>query len=1396
MQPIAYSPDLRQQEDDRQSWGEGDDEESMQQSPPRRTETKSSMPLLPPKLPLLYFEHDNVDQIDFAYHHSRSSSKSQSTSVNGTRREDSGQEANGQVENRPSPKPTPSPINTKVSQEQSSRRNDPAKLSEQNEENEDEDEEGTGARGGSFYWHSPHSTESDEESEPPFDKEDDNEESSKNEDKKEKEGKKGADRVREPLVIKPIISTVPENGLTSANALGLGGPSDWMHFNDYDATEEVDDLALYTSNKPKTAELPAGAVPKEEEANKLEASLSPRRLMAGDREILPTIQERSSENLEEAAKGSDSEQRPQSETSSAKDSESMTEHPSLSSREDIVAPMDGAVSQESLRQPPASSNEQEEKKDDEPSGNVIAQQEDASSPQTEKPPNPTPQARDRIPQQEVTQQRKSEPNSTRSRVMSNQSSQLNSPIDDDDGKEQIIISLQVPDTPAPDKAEQSKPMEDLPRERRISVLSNVEPKSLESPELLKSGRKSVFPQYTEMEDPYAGLEPWAKASLNRYVKMLKEEAAAETEEDKFTIFINFTHKETRNRTVLYNMEDESDMSEHPNKVDAIQDKDGNLRPRTSIRSKGLHSMSPQAVPVPPLPSPSSQPPTETPVAVQSSKQTEKTQARQTPSGPSHPVRAETMPIQRVPVPKDSAKGQGEGDKNETAQRGADRVTQQPPATAPPQKTTFVPHGASDDSFVMVDSPAAADEKPRTQGKQKSSKEKLTGQLREKGSGQLKEKASKDTKEKSGGKSGASLSSLKKALNLVAKSEPKDKPAQPSNLQTLLSKVSEDVRKPASPTVTGPITPPEKEKEKEKESSPAADTPDKQTEKQNDKQKRGSEGEGRAYEGDKAANRQTIYRPFSGLLRQSSIQQGSVDGGSKRSSVFDRKSLGAESASGKSPNALDKAFEEVPPMPRPVNYRFTILEPLLLVVPQEGVLHQTPQKLIRLKEGIEAHPDNFGFIHQTVLAWDSEAKKSRERYERERHGRQTENEARIDALFNENEIGYSDISQLEAEFKQREAAKKAEEDREEVGTFVASVFDVVWARINYEMDQLTPLYEECTNLVSNASAGREMFEDTEERVPIAPVMEALLILYQKLMIRHQKAFEAVLERDRRLKKTEIAPWYSMGSMEKVKRIERRFEDAEKKAILEFCRQRDERANLLMDVLDQNTLRGVGANQDYMESIMQAVRKIAHDIMSGHGGPIIGAGGKIADSMNGGRGIGDNDVVSIDEVLKAKTITAALALSSEQIVQTFHVADMLLNAADYEVSVANAKLSNADAAAFRRLREAKAKEDNKLTMDLEHRMSLIRGDTARTQEEIGKLLALLGKRESVGDAVALVGGAGPGLEDERRDSGSSSLNAQGTGQQTPQSAGIERDQKDRGLQRAAVEEGKRGRGRTRV
>ena len=53
------------------------------------------------------------------------------------------------------------------------------------------------------------------------------------------------------------------------------------------------------------------------------------------------------------------------------------------------------------------------------------------------------------------------------------------------------------------------------------------------------------------KDPYADLDPWGRASLNRFAAMLREEARAESNKDKLNIFNVFTARESRLRVVLY-----------------------------------------------------------------------------------------------------------------------------------------------------------------------------------------------------------------------------------------------------------------------------------------------------------------------------------------------------------------------------------------------------------------------------------------------------------------------------------------------------------------------------------------------------------------------------------------------------------------------------------------------------------------------------------------------------------------------------------------------------------------------------------------------------------------------------------------------------------------------------
>ena len=724
-------------------------------------------------------------------------------------------------------------------------------------------------------------------------------------------------------------------------------------------------------------------------------------------------------------------------------------------------------------------------------------------------------------------------------------------------------------------------------------------------------------------DPYRDLDPWGKASLNRFAAMLREEARAETNKDKLNIFNVFTSRESRLRVILYGNED--DLIVSPDKEER------KIEERVSV---------------------------------------------QKPDAPTDPVNLQRSlkALPALPASRDSVKALQEDSLAPLVIQDRPKIKQRAGVSAEP---------AGEDSYVMVNTPS-------------------------------------DTLQYSpGGR--PKVSSLAEANNVGSKHSLQGTNTPSVRTGNAYSQASESKRfvpttKPSSPRNV-PST------QKSASSNP----------KYNEGQ-----SEVNNYIENRKSVRKSIHRPYT-TLTQGSLESGSNFGREpdiKTTSPIvasrSQYNLLAQIQGGDPPEVPKMTKQKAPGSEVPLDFRRFIkadFDPLILVLPKYEANDYEPVRLHKLRDVMEAIPDDFSFIHQSVVAWDAKTKKQCEENDMQRHARQVESEQRIDSLFNEHEIGYGDISELESEFKRSEANRKADEDRSEYTSFVSDVFDLVWTRLHYELDQLMPHYEQYTNLMNETLAGKDIFEQSENGLALAPTMNTLLALHQKLEIRHQKAFEAVLERDRRLKKTEISPWYTLSNIAKVKQLEKQFEEAEKKAIIEYCQQRDTRINRLMDVLDQNTLRGVGANQDYMEAIMKAVRRIA-------------SGRAFASTP-----ASNESVFGVNEVAKARTVTAVLAAASEQIVQTFHVADMLLNSADYEVSVAKAKVTKADMATLAKLKEEKAKEDQKLMRDLEHRLALIREDSRRTNDEIEKLMLFLGlqnERTPANDASPQAGLQGAGHE----------------------------------------------------
>ena len=1036
-------------------------------------------------------------------------------------------------------------------------------------------------------------------------------------------------------------------GFTNASALGFGGPSDWEHFGDYDA-EDVDDTELYT--RPK-AELPTEKSPTEDvqqqrhppsdnETPHLEQSL----MAGGVTDHSTTAEPRpQSQHLTDSvhanngdfivpgrAERNDSEvnsyetptkppnvQHGEEPTPNAEDSMEAASHKEMASPNDvqsslhrtppvedianiIVHTASQASAELSLRSKPQldqqhiPSNYPAQHEEPTLTGgsqdnidnyaaqselltNVIADQ--SRNEETRPPTEPATNEGDENSQSGSSQIYDKYANESDLSEPSSSTTQDIAPT----------VQRRLPTL----KTRTSALQEGREGESSTPISASIKTASVQPHQRNNSvGSITSLNRASELENLFIDLDPWGRASLNRYLAMLREEAKAESDREKLTIFTVFAKRESRLRAVLYGAESEDE----PDSKD--------VTPKKTFA---------KAVPL----------------------------SRTNTSSLKRSSTSKALPA----LPKD--------DKTEPLNSDASPKIQ--PAVSP-----IVEANPNYPSLLLN-----INSNEETNGKDEA-------------------KAQDDVEYSPGGRPRMTQTKM-----IERTSRPDLQVILPSEKYFSELKRMEQNGENRSPGSDAPIAVP-------------AYTPFKFNEKQS---------EGDSYPG----KRQSVYRPYA-TARLSSFNP---DSSSFDASKIDEKDMSAlpglpAQAGRVAPADKDSQKQHTPPLAKakevkPLELRrfeAADFDPLVSVLPQEGATIQESAELVNIKHEIDAIPDDFSFIHQSVLAWDANAKMARENNEKERHARQVESEQRIDELFDDNEIGYGDISELEADFKRSEAARKAEEDRSEYQTFVSEVFDLVWTRLHFELDQLSPKYDQCTDLADETLVGRDMFEGLNGQPALAPTTSLLLILHQKLEVRHQKAFEAVLERDRRLKKTEVSPWYTLGNVVKVKQLERQFEAAERNAIVEYCRQRDIRANKLMDVLDQNTLRGVGANQDYMEAIMKSVRRIAS--------------GRAYASVPGSDGPG----LEVEQVRRAETITAALSTSSEQIVQTYHVADMLLNAADYEVSVAQAKMANADSSKLKELKEERAKEDQKLMRDLEHRLALIREDSRKTNDEIVKLLCFLG------------------------------------------------------------------------
>ncbi|KAJ5663949.1 hypothetical protein N7507_004680 [Penicillium longicatenatum] len=365
-----------------------------------------------------------------------------------------------------------------------------------------------------------------------------------------------------------------------------------------------------------------------------------------------------------------------------------------------------------------------------------------------------------------------------------------------------------------------------------------------------------------------------------------------------------------------------------------------------------------------------------------------------------------------------------------------------------------------------------------------------------------------------------------------------------------------------------------------------------------------------------------------------------------------------------------------------------------------------------REGLDKFSDDLSYVQKSIDDWEHAATDRRHKLEADRATRQEQSEAHIDTLFNDKEIGYADINTLEENFRQTEARTQLDEERKEVDDFMSQVFNPVDKRLKEEISALRKSYETALNQLDRDQKGKGAASD---RHSPSVTMKMVYEIHNQLEIRFQKRLELALDCERRRKRAERRPLVFMGDMASLRQLDGDFDLMEKRNILEAAKDRDGRANQLMDSFDDAILHGLGMNQSLLDELSSKTARLDPTTLRASGLP-------------------DSE---IEQILKSvATFAVSLRADSEAILRSSGIAEKALNDADYAVSVAEARYANSESDIFERLEAEKKKEDLTLDRDLDSKLQSIQKGPQALDATIQRLIWDLAKTPRVAAPVSVV------------------------------------------------------------
>ncbi|KAI9749889.1 MAG: hypothetical protein M1815_002212 [Lichina confinis] len=432
---------------------------------------------------------------------------------------------------------------------------------------------------------------------------------------------------------------------------------------------------------------------------------------------------------------------------------------------------------------------------------------------------------------------------------------------------------------------------------------------------------------------------------------------------------------------------------------------------------------------------------------------------------------------------------------------------------------------------------------------------------------------------------------------------------------------------------------------------------------------------------------------------------------------DRRKRSSSSSSSSSSNAEGTSQDRLPsalaPGPARRDDKPNWVTALKDMLPPGRELKQSGNPALdSIQRALMAISEDFGFIEQEVKAWEADARKSRKRLQEERQQRQDEHEAHTERLYSEGHIGYGEVGEMTDEFQKDEAAREAQETELEYHSYAQRVFDPVYGKLQVQIKELMEQYLGCLDLLVKTALARQ--DSRKERPYLGRIIEVLLELHTHIEVRHEKVLQAISRRDRKYQEAMLRPHYSSrdrgggggggsggggggggnnnnDSGKNMRGYERHFEDAAKKTKLDACATREQRANRLVQAIDQSVTRGVAEELEYMSSITRELRNIAKGLDAANTGAgnstgISNANANANANANGtglGTGTGTGNSKGLteaeaaelrDDVLFAREVLEILARNAEALYRQAHGASRIGCVARYDLAVAAADVSH--------------------------------------------------------------------------------------------------------------------------